>query len=165
MSPTCHSTFASSNSSMSGSPIRENAIAPALVVASVRAPEIACVGDCASTGSSATRSPASSPLKPHRDVVGDVGHDTEPGGWTIENKIRTHSKGGAMEAEKAQPEFDLEAATDQSIKACGGDVRAAVRALIVSNNCLIQELEFAWQQVSPGFSRQKRTRRRSTGSD
>jgi hypothetical protein len=70
-----------------------------------------------------------------------------------------------MEVQKAQPEFDLEAAADQAVEACGGDVRAAVRALIVTNNCLIQELEYAWQQVSPGFSRQKSTRRRSTGAE
>ena len=68
-----------------------------------------------------------------------------------------------MEAEKHEPEFYLEAATDQAIAACGGDLRATVQALIVANNFLTKELEFAWQQISPGYSRGKRTRRRSTG--
>jgi hypothetical protein len=63
------------------------------------------------------------------------------------------------------PEFDLEGAVDQAIAACDGDARAAVRSLIVANNYLTKELEFAWQQVSPGFSRGKGTRRRSTGAD
>ena len=71
-----------------------------------------------------------------------------------------------MEAAKQdKPGFDLEAATDQAIKACEGDTRAAIRALIVANNYLTVELEFAWQQVSPGFSRGKRTRQASTGAD
>ena len=71
-----------------------------------------------------------------------------------------------MEAEKhEEPAFDLEAATDHAIAACDGNSRAAVRSLIVANNYLTKELEFAWQQVSPGFSRGKRTRRSSTGAD
>ena len=71
-----------------------------------------------------------------------------------------------MEAEKQQePTFDLEAAADQAIAACDGDLRAAVRSLIVANNYLTKELEYAWQLVSPGYSRQKRTRRRSTGAE
>jgi hypothetical protein len=63
-----------------------------------------------------------------------------------------------------EPEFDLEAATAQAIEACDGDLRAAVRSLIVANNYLTQELEYVWHLVSPGYSRQKRTRRRSTGA-
>jgi hypothetical protein len=43
----------------------------------------------------------------------------------------------------AEPEFDLEAATDQAIAACEGDMRAAIHALIVANNYLAKELEFA----------------------
>lgn len=75
-----------------------------------------------------------------------------------------------MEAQQQQqqqsvPAFDLEAAADQAIAACDGDARAAIKALIVANNYMTQELEFAWQQISPGYSRRKRTRRRSTGAD
>jgi hypothetical protein len=53
-----------------------------------------------------------------------------------------------------QPEPDrLEAATDQAIAACGGDVRQAVKALLVTNEFLeaqIVELEAA---VSNGYER------------
>jgi hypothetical protein len=71
-----------------------------------------------------------------------------------------------MEAEKQQEQFpELETAVDQAIAVCDGEARAAVRALIIANNYLIQELEYVWQLVSPGYSRQKRTRRKSTGSD
>jgi hypothetical protein len=44
----------------------------------------------------------------------------------------------------------LEAATDQAIEACDGDVRSAVRALIVANEFLEWELE---TQVSRGYTR------------
>ena len=64
-----------------------------------------------------------------------------------------------------EPEFDVEAAADQAIQACGGDLRAAVKSLIVANNYLTMELERTWHLVSPGYSRQKRTRRRSTGAE
>ena len=64
-----------------------------------------------------------------------------------------------------EPGFDLEAAADQAIAACEGDERAAIKSLIIANNYLTRELEFAWQQISPGYSRGKRTRRRSTGAD
>ena len=69
------------------------------------------------------------------------------------------------------PEGDpLEAAADAAIAACDGDERAAVRALVVAMNMLTKEneglsreLEYAWRQVSPGFSRGTRTRRMKTG--
>ena len=60
-------------------------------------------------------------------------------------------------------EFDLEGAADQAIQACDGDLRATIKALIVANNALTRELEHAWQQISPGYSRGQRTRGRSTG--
>jgi hypothetical protein len=66
---------------------------------------------------------------------------------------------------QAQPEYDLEAAVDDAISACDGDLRATIRSLVVANNYLTRELEQAWQQISPGYSRGKRTRRRSTGAD
>jgi hypothetical protein len=50
-----------------------------------------------------------------------------------------------------QPETDrLEAAADEAIAACGGDVRAAVKALIVANEFLESELEAS---VSIGYVR------------
>jgi hypothetical protein len=57
----------------------------------------------------------------------------------------------------AQPEPDpqaesdrLDAAADQAIAACGGDLRSAIRALILANEYLEWELE---QNVSRGFLR------------
>jgi hypothetical protein len=48
---------------------------------------------------------------------------------------------------KPEPEPDpLEAAVDQAIAACGGDVRATIKALIVAN-------EFLSTAVSPGYVR------------
>ena len=44
----------------------------------------------------------------------------------------------------------LERATDEAIAACGGDLRATVRALIVAIEFLETEIE---QQVSHGFRR------------
>jgi hypothetical protein len=70
-----------------------------------------------------------------------------------------------MEFKKHEPEFDIETAAHQAIAACGGDLRATIKSLIVANNFLTRELEFAWQQISPGYSRGKRTRRRATGAD
>ena len=68
--------------------------------------------------------------------------------------------------ESQQDQFpELETAVDQAIAACDGDPRAAVLSLIIANNYLTRELEYAWQLVSPGFSRQKGTRRKSTGSE
>jgi hypothetical protein len=67
--------------------------------------------------------------------------------------------------QQSVPEYDLEAAADQAIAACDGDLRATVKSLIVANNYVTRELEHAWQQMSPGYSRSKRTRRRATGAD
>jgi len=59
---------------------------------------------------------------------------------------------------------------DAAIAACDGDLRTAVRVLLVANNfltaqndALSAELEFAWQQVSPGFSRGTLKRRMKSG--
>jgi hypothetical protein len=70
-----------------------------------------------------------------------------------------------MEAEKQEQLPQFETAVDQAIAACDGDLRAAVRSLIIANDYLTKELEYAWHLVSPGYSRQKRKRRKSTGSD
>jgi hypothetical protein len=52
----------------------------------------------------------------------------------------------------------LDAAADQVIMACDGDVRAAVRALIVANGLLEAELNEAYAASSKGYAR-SRTRR------
>ena len=47
----------------------------------------------------------------------------------------------------------LEAAVDQAIAACGGDTRAAVRALIVANNFLESEMAELKKAVSHAYTR------------
>jgi hypothetical protein len=47
----------------------------------------------------------------------------------------------------------LEAAADQTIAACGGDAREAVRALIVANHFLESEMEKLRASVSTGYAR------------
>lgn len=48
---------------------------------------------------------------------------------------------------------DLESSVDEVIAICGGDIRAAVRALLVANAHLERELELTRVAVSSGFSR------------
>ena len=57
---------------------------------------------------------------------------------------------------KAQPEPDrLEAATDPAIAACAGDMRSAIRALILANEFLEHQVEELMMAVSKGYSRGK----------
>jgi hypothetical protein len=48
---------------------------------------------------------------------------------------------------------DLDLAADQAIAACGGDVREAVKALIVANDFLEVQLEELRAKVSIGYAR------------
>jgi regulator of replication initiation timing len=48
---------------------------------------------------------------------------------------------------------ELEAAIDQAITACDGDLRATIRALIVANNFLESEVEQLKKAVSRAFLR------------
>ena len=56
-------------------------------------------------------------------------------------------------ADAAQDAAKLEAATDQAIAACGGNARDAVKALIVANEYLEQEVCDLMQAVSKAFVR------------
>jgi hypothetical protein len=47
----------------------------------------------------------------------------------------------------------LDAAADQVIAACDGDIRAAVRALIVAKGLLEAELKDAYAATSKGYAR------------
>jgi hypothetical protein len=47
----------------------------------------------------------------------------------------------------------LEAAVDQAVAACDGDMRAAVRALIVANNFLESEVAELKKAVSHAYAR------------
>lgn len=48
---------------------------------------------------------------------------------------------------------DLDSAADEVIALCGGDARAAVKALLVANGFLEHELELTRAAVSFGYSR------------
>jgi hypothetical protein len=47
----------------------------------------------------------------------------------------------------------LEAAVDQAISACGGDMRSAIRALIVANDYLETEVGELMKAVSHAYAR------------
>jgi hypothetical protein len=53
----------------------------------------------------------------------------------------------------ASEDGELEAAVDQAIAACGGDLRAAIRALIVANNFLESEVSELMKAVSHAYTR------------
>jgi hypothetical protein len=60
----------------------------------------------------------------------------------------------AVKAQAGGPaEADLEAAVDDAIAACDGDLRAAIRALIVANNFLECEVEELMKAVSHAYTR------------
>jgi hypothetical protein len=57
----------------------------------------------------------------------------------------------------SQPKFEeddgLEAAVDQAISACGGDMKATIRALIVANEYLESEAAELMKAVSRAYAR------------
>ena len=53
----------------------------------------------------------------------------------------------------SQPDDGLEAAVDQAIAACGGDVRATIRALVVANDYLEAEVGELMKAVSHAYAR------------
>ena len=53
----------------------------------------------------------------------------------------------------AQDADELEAAVDQAIAACGGDMRSTIRALIVANKFLETEVGELMKAVSHAFVR------------
>ena len=54
---------------------------------------------------------------------------------------------------KSEEHDELEAAVDQAISACGGDLRATVRALIVANEYLETEVSELMKAVSRAYAR------------
>lgn len=52
-----------------------------------------------------------------------------------------------------QPTDELEAAVDQAISACGGDLRVTIRALIVANDYLENEVAELMKAVSHAYAR------------
>ena len=59
----------------------------------------------------------------------------------------------SAERKPLQEPDPLDAAADQVIAACDGDVRAAVRALIVAKGLLEAELNEVYTTTSKGFAR------------
>ena len=53
----------------------------------------------------------------------------------------------------SQPDDGLEAAVDQAILACGGDVRTTIRALLVANDYLEAEVGELMKAVSHAYAR------------
>lgn len=54
---------------------------------------------------------------------------------------------------KSEEGDDLETAVDQAISACGGDMRATIRALIVANDYLESEVGELMKAVSRAYAR------------
>ena len=54
---------------------------------------------------------------------------------------------------KPEETDELESAVDQAISACGGDLRATIRALIVANNFLESEIGELMKAVSHAYAR------------
>ncbi len=50
-------------------------------------------------------------------------------------------------------ESELEAAIDQAIVACDGDLRATIRALVIANNFLESEVSELMKAVSHAYAR------------
>jgi hypothetical protein len=66
--------------------------------------------------------------------------------------------------------FDLNGAVSDAVGACDGDLLATVRSLVVANQFLIvqnevlsAELDYAWRWVSPGYTRSTNKRRMKSG--
>ena len=58
-----------------------------------------------------------------------------------------------MSSGSAQDANELEAAVDQAIAACDGDMRSAIRALIVANEYLESEVNELMKAVSHAYVR------------
>jgi hypothetical protein len=56
-------------------------------------------------------------------------------------------------SEPNEQDDGLDAAVEQAIAVCGGDMRAAVRALIVTNNFLESEISELKKAVSHAYTR------------
>ena len=52
-----------------------------------------------------------------------------------------------------EPNDELETAVDQAISACGGDMRATIRALVVANEYLETEVGELMKAVSHAYTR------------
>lgn len=76
----------------------------------------------------------------------------------------------AKDKEELGVAFDLNGAVNDAVGACGGDLIATIRSLVVANNFLLAqnqalsaELDYAWKWISPGYTRSTNKRRMSSG--
>ena len=65
-------------------------------------------------------------------------------------------------ARRAEYDEALEREVDQAIAACGHDIRAALRAALVANSFLLEEIERLTRAVSFGFTRQQSPSRKAS---
>lgn len=65
-----------------------------------------------------------------------------------------------VEQQPVDEAAELEIAAAQAIEACGGDMLATIKALIVANGMLEQELADVYAKASHGFLRGRRVPKR-----
>ena len=65
-----------------------------------------------------------------------------------------------VEQQPVDEAAELEVAVAQAIEACGGDTLATIKALIVANSMLEQELADVYAKASHGFLRGRRVPKR-----
>ena len=63
---------------------------------------------------------------------------------------------------EAEPAEALEREVHQAIEACDGDIRGALRAALVANSFLLEEIERLTRAVSLGFTRQRSPSRKAS---
>ena len=69
---------------------------------------------------------------------------------SLRHEIRAMSSSSQPATE---PNDELEQAVDQAISACGGDMRATIRALVVANEFLETEVGELMKAVSHAYTR------------
>ncbi|SDJ74426.1 hypothetical protein SAMN05216338_106323 [Bradyrhizobium sp. Rc2d] len=67
--------------------------------------------------------------------------------------------------QSADEAAELELAAAQAIEACGGDMFATIKALIVANSLLEQELADVYAKASKGFLRGRRVPKRKDSNE
>ena len=71
----------------------------------------------------------------------------------LASSIKENETMSARPKAGAADDAELEAAVDEAIAACGGDLRATIRALVVANNFLESEVGELMKAVSHAYAR------------
>lgn len=69
------------------------------------------------------------------------------------------SESAKKDEQPPDPAGELDAAVEHAIEACGGDLMATIRALIVASSMLEQELADVYARASHGYLRGRRVKR------